>query len=172
MDKEFRGVYDHFLWSSKRKQYVTDVNKAKKHKCILCAIRNKKLDSKVLYRGENYFVLMNIYPYNLGHIMLVPNKHMTKFENIPLRDMVEFMIGLQKAIKLLKVTYNPEGFNIGLNLGEAAGASIDHIHWQIVPRYKRESGFMEATADTRVVPESLNDIYNDLLKNVDKIWKK
>ena len=172
MGKEFKGVYDHFLWSSKRKQYVKNVKKAKKHKCILCAIRNGKLKSIVIYKGDDYFVLMNIYPYNLGHLMVVPNKHVTGFINLDRRIVQNLMTGVQKAMKLIKLTYTPDGFNVGLNIGEYGGASIDHLHWQIVPRYKREAGFMESTADTRVVPETLDEIQKDLLKNVSKVWKK
>jgi diadenosine tetraphosphate (Ap4A) HIT family hydrolase len=172
MGKAFKGVYDNFLWSSKRKQYVKNVDKAKKYKCLLCAIRNNKLKSKVLYKGDDYYVLMNIFPYNLGHLMVVPNKHIIDFEKLDKRLLCELMVGVQKAIKLIKLTYKPDGFNVGLNIGEHAGASIKHLHWQIVPRYIRESGFMESTADTRVMPDTLDDIEKDFLKNVGKVWKK
>ncbi len=172
MANAFKGVYDHFLWSSKRKAYVRNVEKAKKYKCILCAIRNNKLESRVLYKGRDYFVLMNIFPYNLGHLMVVPNKHVTDFMKLDKRLLCSLMVGVQKAMKLIKYTYKPDGFNIGLNIGEYGGASIKHLHWQVVPRYKREAGFMEATADTRVVPETLDQIEKDLLKNVSKVWKK
>jgi thiamine-phosphate diphosphorylase len=147
------------LWNA----HKTDVE------CIFCAIAegNPDVKEKVLYNDKINMVLMNIYPYNRGHLEVVPVKHYTKFDDIGSEEIKELFSLVQKSILLIKEVIKPDGINVGLNLGKAAGGSIEHIHIHIVPRFEVESGFMETIADTRIIDESINDTYAKFIEKVD-----
>lgn len=109
-------------------------------------------------------VIMNIFPYNVGHLEVVPIRHVKDIEDLFMEEFLKFFQMIKKSVVLLKKAMKPEGLNIGFNLGEFSGASIPHLHAQIVPRYKRDLGFMEATAETKVMSEGLEDTYKKLMK--------
>jgi diadenosine tetraphosphate (Ap4A) HIT family hydrolase len=112
-------------------------------------------------------VIMNIFPYNTGHLQVIPVKHATALEELDDKTVSELFVLVKKCLKLLKKVLGPEGFNIGINQGEnVAGASIPHLHIHIVPRYRNDFGFMEIIAKTKVLPESVDETYEKLLKNV------
>jgi ATP adenylyltransferase len=122
-------------------------------------------DSKkhILYRGERVFVTLNLYPYSNGHLMVVPNRHLATLEDLDEATLTELMAVTQQCLALLRAAYKPEGFNVGFNIGSAAGAGIaDHLHQHIVPRWVGDTNFMSTVAETRVIPEWIDQTYAEL----------
>lgn len=150
------------LWAPWRMTYVT----AEKPKgCIFCdkPAAGDDAANHIVWRGEKAFVLLNTFPYNNGHMMVTPFAHIADFETLPTDTLAEMMALCQDAVKALKRDFNPDGVNVGLNLGAAAGAGVkDHLHVHIVPRWKGDTNFMSVIADVRVIPQSLDRAY-DLL---------
>ncbi len=139
--------------------------------CIFCKAAKSKNDRKsfVLFRGETSFVMMNIYPYNNGHIMIAPYKHTGNIQELGENEMLEISILLQKWHKVLKKAMKPDGFNIGMNLGRIAGAGFEeHLHYHLVPRWSGDTNFMAVIGDTKVIPMSIEEGYNLLLR----VYKK
>jgi ATP adenylyltransferase len=130
--------------------------------CIFCIAAEKEdsLENLIVHRGKRAFVILNLYPYTSGHIMVSPFKHVSSLEDLDPKTRAEMMELVSKSITVLKKTYKPQAFNIGSNIGEAAGAGIpDHIHIHIVPRWIGDTNFMSAVGGTRVLPEALEDTY-------------
>ena len=123
--------------------------------CILCAVArdDPRVDNLCVYRHEGWFVTLNLYPYNPGHLMLVPRAHLTDVRELSEAEVLELHRLQVLALQVLEREYRPGGFNVGYNLGAASGASIDHIHLQIVPRYRTEVGFFDLLSDSRVIVE-------------------
>lgn len=136
--------------------------------CIFCAIAkgDPRVPSKVLYKNSKVMVIMNLFPYNRGHLEVVPIKHYTDLNELDPKALKEIFKMVQKTITLIREVMNPDGINIGINIGEAAGASIKHLHVHIVPRYKMESGFMETVANTRVIEESIDETYSKFIRRI------
>jgi ATP adenylyltransferase len=133
--------------------------------CVFCAKVAEQRDEEnlVLYRGKLAFVLLNLYPYNSGHAMVVPYLHSGDFAGLPADVSADVFALTQRTVHALQGEYNPDGFNIGLNLGQIAGGSIsDHLHVHIVPRWGGDTNFMPVTADTKVLPETLDQTYRRL----------
>jgi ATP adenylyltransferase len=124
--------------------------------CIFCK-ESVRCHDLVLFEGNFAFVMINRYPYNSGHLMIVPGRHICEMEDLLPEEKREIFDLLDMSVKILKKAMNPEGFNIGINLGKAAGAGIDdHMHVHIVPRWSGDTNFITAVGDIRVIPE---DIY-------------
>jgi ATP adenylyltransferase len=124
--------------------------------CVLCRIRDGEESERVLARSELGYVVLNKYPYNPGHVMVVPNRHVGDLEEFGDEESLELQRLLQRAVKALREEMEPHGFNIGLNLGRIAGAGLpDHLHWHLVPRWSGDTNFMPVTGQTRVMPELL-----------------
>ena len=159
------------IFAPSRMRWV--VNPKKKLKgCLFCRIAkgDKKVPQKVLYRDEHVIVLMNIFPYNTGHLQVIPVRHVENLEDLSTDEICNLFTMVQKATRLLKKVLRPKGFNIGINIGgEIAGASVNHLHVHIVPRYERDFGFMEVIAETKVLPESLEQTFEKLKKEVDML---
>lgn len=121
--------------------------------CIFCAIieKNPRVITKVVYRDDQFMVILNMYPFNPGHVLVVPFRHVEKLSELNQEELNAFFWMGAKTVRLLEAAFNPVGINMGLNIGAAAGASITHLHLHVVPRYPRELGFMETTADTRTL---------------------
>jgi ATP adenylyltransferase len=136
--------------------------------CILCSIAegNPKVQQKIVYRNSENMVVLNIYPYNPGHLLIFPIRHAEDFEELSEEEILGLFLLTQKSVKLLKEVYEPQGFNIGINQGEAAGASVKHFHIQVVPRYSSEIGFMETINSTRVIVETLDETLKKLKSKV------
>jgi ATP adenylyltransferase len=137
--------------------------------CIFCDCRESdcEFDIKkfILYRGEKNFVIMNKFPYNNGHLMVVPYNHTDTLSELHNETMLEMMKLAKKSEKILREAMNPDGFNIGINMGTVAGAGIaDHIHLHIVPRWNGDTNFMPVLGDVRVVPQALKETYENLEK--------
>jgi len=158
------------LWAPWRMKFVKSIKKNRKNKkCILCN-KVKELNDKknyVLYRGKKSFIILNLYPYSNGHLMVAPNRHIAELDKLSSEEIIELMDLVNLSIKLLKKTHNPDGFNIGINYGKAAGAGIDkHIHIHIVPRWFGDVNFMPVISDTKIIPESLDSTYQKLKKEL------
>ncbi|MCS7117150.1 MAG: HIT domain-containing protein [Nitrososphaerota archaeon] len=133
--------------------------------CIFCEKpkENRDEENYIVYRGLNNFVILNSYPYNPGHLMIVPYKHISSLEGLSKEERDEHFEILVRVVKILKEAMNPDGFNIGMNLGEGAGAGIkDHLHTHVVPRWKEDTNYMPVIADTKVIVEALNSTYKKL----------
>jgi ATP adenylyltransferase len=136
--------------------------------CIFCQILEESdgPGNLILHRAQHAFIVLNRYPYTNGHTMVVPYAHESSLEPLPADTLAEMMSLTRQVVAHLRQVYQPEGFNIGMNLGEVAGAGIsDHVHIHIVPRWVGDTNFMSTTAKTRVVPEALDVSYQRLKKN-------
>ncbi len=154
------------IWAPWRAEYILD--ESKNDSCVFCKVTNSMNsdDNKkllVLKRGSFSFVIMNKYPYNPGHLMVVPYKHAVYFDDLS-SEIISEMIQLEiRSINALRNAMNPEGFNIGINIGQAAGAGVkDHLHIHIVPRWNGDTNFMPVLSSSRVISEALNVTYDKL----------
>lgn len=122
-------------------------------------------ENLIIWRGKFCFVVMNKYPYNSGHLMIVPYRHTSRFEKLTSEDHSEIMMAVRKCIKAFKKTSKPQGFNLGANIGRVAGAGIDrHVHFHIVPRWNGDTNFMPVVAKTKVISEDLKKTWKSLLR--------
>jgi ATP adenylyltransferase len=148
------------IWSPWRMKYI--MNHEHKDGCIFCdALKcSDGIENLIVYRGNNAFVILNRYPYTSGHLMVVPNTHRPSMEYLDVDTCNEIMELLKTAINVLRVVYNPEGFNIGTNIGDVAGAGVaSHAHFHVVPRWGGDTNFITTTAAVRVIPEELSQTY-------------
>jgi ATP adenylyltransferase len=148
------------LFSPWRSQYISSfANEATDNQCVLCnAYVSTPVDETdlVVYRGNEAFVLMNKFPYNSGHLMVMPVRHTADFGLLTQSEMAEMMSLLAASERALRELLHPHGFNIGMNLGRVAGAGIDtHLHWHIVPRWNGDTNFMPILAEVKVVSEAM-----------------
>lgn len=144
------------------------------NECVFCSLPAKKEDreSLILHRGASCFVIMNKFPYNNGHMMIVPYLHTANYGEVPAATMSEMNAFTKSSIEILGELYQPQGYNIGMNLGEAAGAGIKHhLHLHIVPRWSGDTNFMPVLAETRCLPQHLEKSYDDLLPLYAKLGK-
>ncbi|WP_297887384.1 HIT domain-containing protein [Sulfurihydrogenibium sp.] len=151
------------LYSPWRSQYIEGLSKS--DGCFLCNAFKENDDEKnlILYRGKNAFIIMNLFPYNAGHLMVCPNEHIGDFTKIDEETMCEISLLTQKMVKLLKKVLNPDGFNIGYNIGKSAGAGLEtHIHNHVVPRWNGDTNFMPVLGEVRVISQDLKEIYQKL----------
>jgi ATP adenylyltransferase len=143
------------LWAPWRHAYVTSAN-AESSGCIFCNTSEPGRDELVLFRGSTCYVILNLYPYNSGHLMVVPNRHLPSLEVTTVEERDELMTLTRRAEMALTEAYRPQGINIGINLGRPAGAGVlDHLHVHAVPRWNGDTNFMTVVGDTRVLPEDL-----------------
>jgi len=161
------------LWAPWRMKYIRELAKIKKPKgCIFCDARDSKndRDKLVLYRGDSAFILLNLFPYNTGHIMVAPYRHVASLEKLEITEVTEIFSLIKLSVRLLKNTYSPEGFNIGVNIGRVSGAGVeDHIHVHIVPRWCGDTNFMPIISNTKVIPEALYDTYDELRRSLHEV---
>ena len=151
------------LWTPWRRAFIEATGRdSQQADCFLCAASVQHEDDKsfVLYRGQRVFVLLNLYPYNSGHLMVAPFAHTGDFAGLEAPSAHELMTTTQRCVAILGAVYTPDAFNIGLNLGRAAGAGVpDHLHVHVVPRWNGDTNFMPVAAETKVLPESLDQTY-------------
>jgi len=134
--------------------------------CVFCNRNEADADraNLILWRGSKNFVIMNKYPYNNGHLMIVPNRHTALFHSLDDDEMLEMMTLTSKCLNALKQAMNPDGFNIGMNVGRVAGAGIDdHLHLHIVPRWDADTNFMPVLGHTKIVSEGLLETWDKLI---------
>ncbi len=155
---------DH-LWSPWRYQYVSKSGPVAG--CIFCTKSSEHRDREnyIVYRGRASFIILNIYPYSTGHLMIAPYEHVGSLEALSEPVATEIMQLTRQAEIRLNEAYHPQGLNIGMNLGEAAGAGVPgHIHMHVLPRWMGDTNFMTTVAETRVLPESLDVTFEKLKK--------
>ncbi len=155
------------LFSPWRSQYIESFSKDKveNDKCIFCTAYQDNDDEKhfIITRGKANFVVLNIYPYNSGHLMIVPYRHFSRFDEMTDEESLEIMELIKKMINALQKVSNPDGFNIGSNIGRSAGAGIDqHIHFHLVPRWNGDTNFMPVLSDTKLISEDMKTIWEKI----------
>lgn len=150
--------YEQYLWSPKRKEYEgseipEDID------CIFCAQAedDERVTKAAVFEDDFLMVELNIFPYNTGHLMVVPKKHVNSLTELEDEERNRLFAMVQKVEELQREVVDPAGIDVGINLGKAAGESIPHLHVQLVPIYEKDRGFMETSLDTKVMKESLED---------------
>ncbi|MGR3221361.1 MAG: HIT family protein [Candidatus Anammoxibacter sp.] len=149
------------LWAPWRSEYILSNDKSKE--CIFChALQDDNDEENLLvYRGESCFCVLNKYPYSGGHLMVSPNRHIIDILDLTRDEMAELMTLTGKVQLVLKNEMHPDGFNIGANIGKAAGAGVEgHFHMHVVPRWIGDTNFMPIMSDTKVISQSLSDVYS------------
>ena len=145
-----------YLWTPWRYSYVAGVEKP--GTCAFCTAASGGNDREclVVHRAVHHFVILNRFPYTSGHMMVVPYAHIADLEDLPADALAEMMFLGRRAVRHLKLLYRPDGLNLGMNLGQAAGAGIkSHLHLHVLPRWVGDTNFMTVVGETRVLPESL-----------------
>jgi ATP adenylyltransferase len=155
------------LYTPWRMKYVTSTHK-KRDSCVFCAKSNDDpahdRENYIVHRGPTTFTLMNIYPYNTGHLMILPSQHVATLAEVSSDAQFEMITLTSYFTELLSQLMQPDGFNVGINIGRAAGAGIDsHLHIHLVPRWSGDSNFMPVVGETRVLPEELVDTYDKIM---------
>jgi ATP adenylyltransferase len=147
-------------------QYIQQAkNEGGDAECFLCSKPNEGDDAKalILVRVDSVYVLLNAFPYNPGHVMVSPFRHVGELEELTDQELLDSGHMLQRSVRALKEAMAPDGFNGGLNLGRVAGAGVPgHLHWHLVPRWNGDTNFMPVIGETRVLPESLEETYAKL----------
>lgn len=158
------------LWAPWRMEYIlSDQNE---EDCIFCPGDDRGLDEErlILYVGPLSMVIMNRFPYSNGHLLVAPIKHVAALESLSQKQILDLMVTLRNAIDILKKSMNPEGFNVGLNLGRVAGAGLEqHLHFHIVPRWNGDTNFMTLFGEVRVIPEHIVETYKRLRPGFEKL---
>ena len=148
------------LWSPWRSKYIESFKDEQSNgNCIFCEAVDKDINDKdnlLVHKSKNTIVVLNLYPYNNGHLLIVPKRHLGKIEQLSTEESHEMMDEIILAEKVLQKNYSPQGFNIGANLGRAGGAGIEeHIHFHLVPRWNGDTNFMPALGEVKVISQDL-----------------
>jgi ATP adenylyltransferase len=153
------------LWAPWRMEYIQEAIGQTHEGCLFCALPRAQADrdNLILWRGRRTFVILNKFPYNPGHLMVVPYTHTVDLDHLDCDELTDLMLSLRRAIGCLRRAMNPEGYNIGINLGRTAGAGVPgHVHYHVVPRWDGDSNFMPVLAETKVIPQHLWRTYDQL----------
>jgi ATP adenylyltransferase len=148
------------LWSPWRSQYIESFNTGKeKNSCVFCEAINSSIDDEKclkVYDGDKCFVMMNLYPYNSGHILVIPKQHLSGFYELSEEEINEIMSTVRLSMRAIESVMKPQGFNFGANIGKAAGAGIDdHIHFHVLPRWNGDTNFMPAIGEVKIISQDL-----------------
>jgi ATP adenylyltransferase len=147
------------MWAPWRIEYILGDKEAG---CIFCKALDEQ-DDLTLYKGKTTMVVMNKYPYNNGHLLVSPNRHISGLDQLGREEMGDLLMMVEKSIAIVKKVMKPDGFNVGLNLGKVAGAGVEeHLHFHIVPRWFGDVNALSVFADVRVIPEHLKSTFNNL----------
>ena len=153
------------IWAPWRLAYVTDAAKDNEEECIFCAKPAADDDEAnlIVHRGERSFVILNLFPYTNGHLMVAPYAHLGRLQELGSEALSEMMALAQRSMDRLEQVYDPHGYNVGFNQGRVAGAGVEHhIHMHVVPRWGGDTNFMPVIADTKVMPQSIEQSYEAL----------
>lgn len=153
------------LWAPWRGEYVERATRESGGTCFLCDAWASEDDeaSRVVWRSASSFVILNIYPYNAGHVMVAPAAHTGDLDALDAGALADLMALVQLSVRAIKLAYSPQGINLGMNLGRAAGAGLeDHLHFHLVPRWNGDTNFMPVLAETKVISEHLARTYERL----------
>ena len=167
--KESDNLFDKHLNVQGKLDYVKGV-KRPKVPCIFCSIINNEEEvvSLTIYQDDIVLVCLNLYPYNPGHLIVLPIRHIEDFRELEDKEIIHLSNTIKKCQNMLDDLFHPTGYNIGLNIGENSGASIKHLHYHIVPRYRSELGFIDIIGKTKIVVENVSEI----LKKMENVKKK
>lgn len=162
------------LWSPWRSQYIESFKSDGKNEgCIFCKAINEDLNddnSLVIHKGELSFITLNLYPYNSGHLMVIPYRHLSNFTELNEKELSELMQLVQLSMKALEEVVKPHGFNVGMNLGKAAGAGIhQHLHIHVLPRWTGDTNFMPAIGEVKIISQDLLVTKKNLVDAINKI---
>jgi len=147
------------MWAPWRMEYILS---DKQQECIFCGALDKNTDL-TLFAGNDTMVMMNKFPYINGHLLVAPIKHLSALDQLSRHAMGELLLTVEKSVGILKQVMNPDGFNVGLNLGKVAGAGVEeHLHFHIVPRWFGDTNALTVFADVRVIPEHIKTTYDNL----------
>ena len=158
---------DH-LWSPWRYKYIASADK--RDECVFCRINREQKDAEnfVVHRASLNFIVLNLFPYTSGHLMIVPYEHKASLVDFDTATTTEVLELAKRSQLALEAEYHPDGFNIGMNLGRSAGAGVaDHLHLHVVPRWSGDANFVSIVGETRVLPEDLAATYLKLTKHFD-----
>ena len=158
-----------YLWTPWRYAYVSSTEKTAG--CIFCDAPKEKDDSKTLivHRGQHCYVILNAYPYTPGHVMIVPYAHLDELQKLPTEAARELMTLSQRMETVLRELYKPDGINLGMNIGKAAGAGIaGHIHMHVLPRWVADANFVSVVGETRILPETLEVTWGRMRQAITK----
>jgi ATP adenylyltransferase len=158
-------VANYRIWAPWRLEYVKDAAKDNEDECIFCAKPAAEDDEAnlIVHRGERCFVILNLFPYTNGHLMVAPYKHIAGLQDLDADTVAELMALAQSSMRQLEKAYSPHGYNVGFNQGRIAGAGFEnHIHMHVVPRWGGDTNFMPVLADTRVMPQTPQQSYEAL----------
>jgi len=172
MNKGKKGIDK--LWAPWRMKYIEGVDADNEEGCIFCSKPEAQEDEKnyILHRAKYCFIILNIYPYSNGHLMIVPYKHTANLSELDAETKLEIMDLMDIVVEAMRTIMRPDGFNIGMNLGRSAGAGIDdHLHMHVVPRWNGDTNFMPVIGCAKVICESLEETYTKLKKAVEQIMK-
>lgn len=154
------------MWAPWRMEYILE---DKEEGCIFCRALSDQ-NNLTLYKGKITMVVMNKFPYINGHLLVAPTRHLSLLEQLGKSEMGDLLETVEKSVGILKKVMNPDGFNVGLNLGKVAGAGVEeHLHFHIVPRWFGDTNALTVFADVRVIPEHLQATYNNLKPDFDKM---
>ena len=148
------------LWTPWRYKYIAAARDTEG--CIFCEkpLQNRDAENYIVCRGQHNYVILNAFPYTSGHVMVAPYEHVATLENALEETALEMIMLTRMAVSCLRTAYRPDGLNLGMNLGEAAGAGVvGHIHMHVLPRWIGDANFMTTVGETRVIPEDLNETY-------------
>ena len=148
-------------------KYIESARDEAGDECLFCSLRERDDDASawILARGEVSFAMLNAFPYNPGHLMVAPFRHVADLDALEPDEVAETGALLARCQKALREEMSPDGFNVGMNLGRVAGAGVPgHLHWHVVPRWNGDTNFMPVVGETRVLPESLDDTYAKLVR--------
>lgn len=154
------------LWAPWRMAYIDSNPSQEKQGCIFCVKAAESDDEKnlIVHRGEHCFVLMNLFPYNNGHLMIAPYAHVPGIQDLDPETLTDIMVTAQQALTALDNAIHPHGYNMGVNQGTVAGAGIaDHVHYHVVPRWNGDTNFMPVLADTKVMPDYLDNTWKQIV---------
>lgn len=152
------------LWAPWRGEYVTKASKSEDEGCLFCELQKQDdEEALILARTERSFAVLNRYPYNSGHLMVAPLRHVGELDDVKDDESVDLQRLLQRCIRGLKKAMEPDGFNLGMNVGRVAGAGVPgHLHWHAVPRWNGDTNFMPTVAEAKVLPERLSETLDKL----------
>ncbi len=152
------------LWAGWRATYINGISDGAEDGCLFCVLPDLDDDEAyILERGEHFFTVLNAFPYTPGHLMVAPTRHTGEIEDLSAEEGADVFAALQRAVRALKAASSPHGLNLGVNLGQVAGAGVPgHVHWHALPRWNGDSNFMTTVAEARVLPEDLRTTWEKL----------
>lgn len=159
------------LWAPWRMEYILADKRGKR--CIFCPMNGQSYQGRLILRQtSSSLVMLNRYPYGYAHLMVAPVRHLDQVKKLKKQEMIDILQNVGQAIEVLREAFHPDGFNVGMNLGQVAGAGVPHhLHFHIVPRWQGDTNYMPALADCRVIPEHLNQTFRRLLPYFKKLEK-